>query len=273
VTLSGSPFESMRAGYDGVESVFGDRAELDTYREMLLEKSEAQARFIASRAGRGLAVEVACGNGRLLVALMRDGAIEGGLGIDLADSRLQFARSWVCDVGLDNLRFVAGDALEVPLDAAFDLALCITGAFGYFDAYVPQSGAQLLGKLHGALRPGGVLVLELYQPNAGIRLLEAAGGRVRTWIELPSSDPWRFYLSEVWRDGRVIVHEKTFVHRTNGTVDTGRSERMAVYTPEEIEAMLTAAGFADVELFDGWTQAPYAGGDVMVIRAQPKHGV
>lgn len=267
--MNSRPFESLRAAYEGVEAEFADREQLERYRQTLVEKSEPQVRFIESRASRcGAAVEVACGNGRLLLALKQRGAIGRGVGMDLADSRIEFARRWASELGVDALRFMTGDALDFSADEPFNLALCVTGAFGYFDAHVPGSSVRLLDRLSAALHPNGALILELYQQSSAIQHLEATGAdRLRVWHELPPTDPWRFYLSELWLDGRVIVHEKTFVHRTNGRIDTGRSERMAFFSPEELQAMLVGAGFAEVSLFEGWTDAPYAGGDVMVVHA------
>jgi SAM-dependent methyltransferase len=260
-----SAFESMRTAYEGVESAFAE-GELAAYRASALAKTMPQAAFLAERIAGSL-IEIGCGNGRLLIALRSVGAIESGLGIDIAQSRVDFARDWARDLGLDGLEFRAGDALELSLGTGYGAAACITGAFGYFDAYVPASGRRLLEKLRGSLAPAGSLILELYQHPAELTLLENAGGLARTWIELPPSDPWRFYLSETSLEGNVMVHRKTFVHRTDGTVDEGRCERLAIHAPADIRAWCHEAGFAEVELFEGWTRDAYCGGATMVVVA------
>jgi hypothetical protein len=109
--------------------------------------------------------------------------------------------------------------------------------------------------------------MELYQHPSVVRLIEVSGGVARSWSELPPSDPWRFYLSEVSLDDDVMVHNKTFVHRTQGTVDTGRSERMKIYPPQVVVDMCATAGFTEVALHEGWTDAPYAGGETLVVVA------
>jgi hypothetical protein len=99
-------------------------------------------------------------------------------------------------------------------------------------------------------------------------LLEATGGTAQVWRELPHEDPWRFYLSELTlRDG-VLTHRKTFIHRDDGRVDSGRTECLYLYTEREAEALVRDAGFCDVTCLDGWTAAPYAGGDVLVVLAR-----
>lgn len=195
--------------------------------------------------------------------------IDRGLGLDIAASRIDFARTWAADAGVDGLDFQTADALSYELEpASFQAAICITGAFGYFDAYAPGSAAQLLRRLHDALDFGGLLVLELYQHPVERRLLGAAGNEVRTWTELPQADPWQFYLSHLLLDGNVLIHHKTFIHRTENIVDEGRSERLALYATADIAAMVEAEGFTDVELREGWTKVRYADGPCLVVEAR-----
>ncbi len=268
---TGESFDALRSAYEGVESPagFDGPDDVAAYRRAALEKSAAEVRFVTDRlTQRGTAVEVACGNGRLLIALAEAGAIERGLGIDIATSRIAFARGWAGEAGLRSLEFAAGDALDHELGQGHALALCVTGAFGYFNAYVPGSGERLLARLRDALAPGGLLVLELYQHPLERELIAIAGGRLRLWHELPPGDPWRFYLSDITVEGDLMTHHKTFVHRSDGTIDDAREERITLYTPAQVGPMLAAAGYVDVALHDGWGDAPYDGGKFLVVTAR-----
>ncbi len=69
------------------------------------------------------------------------------------------------------------------------------------------------------------------------------------------------------KSGDVLTHEKTFVHRTNGTIDSGRNERLYLYTEERLAVLLADAGFGRVQAYEGWSREPYAGGEVMVVTA------
>src|SRR5262249_28791007 len=107
------------------------------------------------------------------------------------------------------------------------------------------------------------------------RLLEAAGGEVRTWKELPAADPWRFYLSALTLDPatQVLTHEKTFVHRTSGEVDSGRRERLLLYTPESISTLLRECGFGEIEVFGDWKGGePSEESEVLVVTAAAEPG-
>ena len=265
----------LARAYEGLErpEAFERPEARAAYRRELLERSAAQTAFLAERVGRGSRVlEVGTGNGRLLIDLARQGVAASGFGMDLAESRIQFAREWARDEGLAGLDFAAGDVLAMDLESsAYDLVVCITGAFAYFDAIAAGSADTLARRLSGALRPGGLLVLELYPHPEYRRILEAAGGSARLWQELPETDPWRFYLSELALDSEtgLLDHHKIFVHRTSGEVDSGRRERLRLYSAEELAALLERCGMTTVEVFEGWTDRPYSGGETMVVTAVP----
>ncbi len=260
--------DELRVAYEGLEGEFADAAERDRYRAAMLAKTAEQADFLTARLKQRTILEVGCGNGRLLIELARRGAVTRGLGVDLARSRVEFAAAWARELRLGSLAFEVADALEMPLAArGYDAIVCITGAFAYFEPLGPGVAAGLAARWAQALTPGGALVLELY-PHPELRpVLDAAGGSVRLWRELDDDDPWRFYLSDLRLEQGVLVHDKTFVHRTSGEIDAGRRERIRLYSEAEIRDLLLAAGFGEVSVYEGWSGTPYAGGPSMVLTA------
>lgn len=73
-----------------------------------------------------------------------------------------------------------------PGAAAFDAVAIMSQSFGYFD---PATNAALLGKVTAALRPGGRLILDLWNPafflpRQGQRTFELPAGRVRETTRL-----------------------------------------------------------------------------------------
>lgn len=265
---------ALSAAYEGLESPasFGDAEAVAAYRAAMLERSGPQAALIAPLLDAGADVlEVGCGNGRLLIELSRIGAIRGGRGIDLARSRIEFAQRWAADEGAIGLRFEAADVLALELaERSLGALLCITGAFAYFEPLAAGTGARLLRTWHGALAPGGLLVLELYPHPEYVTLLATTGGHARIWRELGPEDPWRFYLSDLALDpvSGILTHDKTFVHRSSGAIDEGRREQLMLYSSDQLGALLAGAGFVDVQLRDGWSDRAYDGGELMVVLAR-----
>jgi SAM-dependent methyltransferase len=268
-----SKSSELAAAYEGLEDPrsFPDASSLDRYRAGLLSRTGPQADFLAERIRpEARVLEIGCGNGRLLIELARRGAVEAGIGLDLAASRIEFARSWARSMGVDGLHFEVADVLEQGLPSGpFAAICCITGAFAYFEAAALGTAVELTRGITRALEPAGLLCLEIYPHPQHKRLLEASGGKVRIWSELPEDDPWQFYLSELSLDatGGVLTHEKTFVHRTDRRIDSGRHERLYLYTEETLMELLLDAGFETVRAYEGWSAEPYAGGEVMVVTA------
>jgi SAM-dependent methyltransferase len=96
-------------------------------------------------------LEIGCGTGYVLEALVRDCGLEA-TGSELFAEGLEFARSRVPSAGFAEL-----DARSMPYEEAFDLA----GAFDVIEHIDDDVG--VLRGLHRALRPGGVLLLTVPQ--------------------------------------------------------------------------------------------------------------
>jgi SAM-dependent methyltransferase len=264
------PYADVLLAYEGVESLerFAPD-ELRAYRDELAARTARQASFLAQRLAPGARVlELGSGNGRLLVALAGAGAIGEGIGLEVARSRVDFARAWAADEGLEHVRFEVADVLGGAFEGTFDAAVCITGTYAYFEAMRAGAAAELLRRAHDALRPGGLLVLELYPHPEWRRLLAATGSdELRLWQELAPGDPWRFYLSHLLYDPqrRILSHRKTFVHRVTGEVDATRQEHLRLYDAGELDAELRAAGFDGVTAWRDWTGEPYRDGDELLV--------
>jgi len=111
-----------------------------------------------------------CNNGRELLSLVRLGAA-GGVGVDLAAGNLDDARRLARAAGLlESVRFVHGNALELPDDLGrFQLAVLTVGALGWLPRLEP-----LFGGIAARLDPGGRLVI--YEMHPILDMFEAASG-------------------------------------------------------------------------------------------------
>lgn len=111
------------------------------------ERVVGACRTVAPGARRVL--DLGCGSGELLRAL----APEAGWGVDLDVNAIREAQA----AGGEGLRFSAGDARDVPVEAAWDLAVCLgsTHAFGEGSDALPAAVDAMVGHV----RPGGWVVL------------------------------------------------------------------------------------------------------------------
>ena len=252
------------SGYEGVEafSNFPDNAARNRYRVHVLEKSLKQAHFIGEQIGQDLDVFEACtGNGRLGFALIQEEIASFCLGIDIAESRIAFARQWAKDLDCQSIRFEQADLLTHHPERQFDLVLCVTGAFGYFDAIQPGTAALALRSLAEHCKKGGYLVLELYNhPSLKKRCLQSPDRLVREWNRLPPDDPFEYHLHEFHLDPTIalLTHHKIFIHRHPRMPDM-RSEVLRLYEPEELRDLLTESDFEIESIFPGWDSMDRSG--------------
>ena len=248
-----------KKAYDGVEdlSYFQSEEEIERHRQGLLEKTISQRAFIQREIGfRENVLEIGCGNGRLLIELMRTGLIKTGLGLDISPSRIKFAEAWAKTEGLTvGLSFLADDFFEFGPREKFDLIFCLTGTFGYFVCSRLQGDVEALRRTKNLLAQGGKLVVELYHHPELVQAYYRGETEFRTWKELPPSDPFSFTLQKktyLQRDGGLIVHhEKRFIHRVSGQVDV-REEYLRLYRPTEFQAVVDWAGLRTEKAFSDW---------------------
>ena len=77
------------------------------------------------------------------------------VGIDMSAGMLEVARANTQSAtGNPYIQFVRGNALQMPFNSSFDLAVCF-GAFGHI---LPQDSPRLIRQITGALKPGGKFV-------------------------------------------------------------------------------------------------------------------
>jgi SAM-dependent methyltransferase len=115
-------------------------------------------------------LQVCCNNGRELLSVVRLGAA-GGVGVDLAEGNLAQGRRLAETAGLsDRVRFVQGDALDLPDGLGrFQLAFITVGALGWLPRLQP-----LFDGIADRLDEGGRLFL--YEMHPILDLFEAETG-------------------------------------------------------------------------------------------------
>lgn len=124
----------------------------------------------AARCGSPI-LELACGTGRVLLPLAREGYQVTG--IDVSPAMLELARRKVEAEDLaDRVTVVEQDMRELALPGRFALAFVAVNSFMHLLNTEDQLAA--LDRIREHLKPGGLLLLDLFNPDLG-RLLEFRG--------------------------------------------------------------------------------------------------
>jgi SAM-dependent methyltransferase len=169
-------------------------------------------------------LDVGCGTGQCSIEAAQQVGVGSGqvLGVDLSEAMLEVARDRASGAGLTNVTFTQADAQVHPFTPqSFDTAIGRTSAMFFGD---PAEG---FANLFAALRPGGRLVLLVWQPLERNEWLRAILGAMAAGRDLPGPPP-------------------------------GAPGPFALSQPARVRELLGRAGFARTEL-QGLEQPMYFG--------------
>jgi SAM-dependent methyltransferase len=202
---------------------------LDTVPETQTEVELAFLRRVLPGAGFRRVLDIGCGNGRHASGLAASG--RDVIGIDVSHRALTRALS----TG-SRARFVRADLRALPVRGPADAAIIMWQSFGTFD---DRTNAEILRSLHGILRPGGRLVLDIYDR----RFFESRLGQRRSV-----------------RNGTRVTERKSMagnrLHvelRYDGSDTIDRFD-WRVYSPDEIMKEVQDAGFSTVHCCAGFDE-------------------
>lgn len=215
---------------------------LDLYVHRNASEARSVADLIAARlpdVRGGLTLDLGCGAGRHLPFL---GERQTTIGLDLSPWLLGVARERHPASPL-----ARGDMRTLPfLNASFTLVVSLFTSFGYFRE--DEENHQVLEEVARVTAPGGWLVLDFLNASHTRRtLVPSERTRVGTqWVQ----------------QTRRISDTGHFVTKTIRLEASGREfiERVRLFEPDELSAMLTVAGFEVADLYGDygggmWTPA------------------
>lgn len=190
-------------------------------------------------AGRRV-LDLACGPGRHVPPLAdRRARI---VGLDLSGPLLRRARATLGG----GARLVRGDMRALPFrGGAFDLVVNLFTSFGYFST--DDAHTVALAEMHRVLRPGGHLVLDYFNAEHVTATLVPAERR-------QAGEQTVDIRRRITDDGRYVVKEMHLVDE-----DRTYLERVRLFTPDDLTAMLCGLGFAVQARLGDYGGAPLGG--------------
>jgi SAM-dependent methyltransferase len=226
-----------------------DGPEIDYYRRFIEKNGEP-------------ALDVGCGNGRLLLPWVRTGLDVDGC--DISPDMIHLCRERAEREHLAPTLFVQAMHELSPPRRYRTIVVC--GAFGLGSTHLQD--LESLRRFHRYLQPGGRLLLDIEVPYSDDRRWQywLKGGRLHLpeeWGPRPPSrrgsdgaDYWLSarvvdfdrleqcfdyeMLAEMWRDGQKVAEEK-------------HGLTMRLYFRDEVALMLAHVGFSDVQVRGNYT--------------------
>jgi SAM-dependent methyltransferase len=232
------------------------RADVNFYRRLAADRMAF---------GPGPIADLACGTGRLLLPLLRDGHTV--VGLDRSRSMLEAAARRLARLSPARRRralLVRGDLGAFSFQRRFVLAVC---AFHSIQHLVTD--AELLGFLRAvarSLRPGGWLALDVLPPDP-VWVTTDQRRRARTIFRHPVTRERFVYTTDRSYDSvRRALHMRLYYQRLDGRGRSVGPERVVRLChrqlwPADVKRLLARAGFRLIGAFADFAGSPLPDGD------------
>ena len=209
----------------------------------------------AAKASGGPVLEMACGTGRVLLALRRAGLDAEGL--DFSPAMIGRLKDKAAKEGLA-VRTETADMRDFEMVRCYRLAFCAFNGFAHCETIADQLDCLRAGRRH--LEPGGALVLHMSYPGPSywsetseepvleLEVLQSDGGRLQMWDSRRKDPVLQRQRSSMEIRELDAAGKTRSVHRSSTT-------QRWVYR-FELELLFAAAGFARWEFFGGFEGRP-----------------
>jgi len=192
---------------------------------------------------RGRVLDLACGPGRHAIELAKRGFQVAG--VDRSPFLLSKAKELARAADVE-VEWIEQDMRSFERPGAFDLAINMFTAFGYFDD--KSEDLLVLRRLHDGLVPGGTLVMDLVGKEWLARHFEP------TWSTKTEDGSLLIDRREIFDDWTRIRNE--WILLSGGEVQSFEFHH-TVYSGQELRDRLEHAGFERVGLFGDLGGSPY----------------
>ena len=202
-------------------------------------------------------LELACGSGRLLVPLAREGykltGVDNSAGmLKLAQLALEQAEvAAQCTLVHENMS-------NLHLGEKFRLAFIALGSFGH--VYTRKEQRQTLAAVHGHLTPGGRFILDI--SNADVRYMEQLSGQMLhqgTWKHEDGAQLSHFVSPASARTKHLLELTHFYEEHLQGEAvrRTVTTTHLYLFGRNEVELLLEEAGFGITDVYGDYELSPF----------------
>ncbi|HEY6409686.1 MAG TPA: class I SAM-dependent methyltransferase [Ktedonobacteraceae bacterium] len=205
----------------------------------------------------GPLLELACGSGRLLIPLAREGYTITG--VDTSEKMLTLARERLQEASLSSrVTLVQQDMSTLELSQKFSLAFVALGSFAHLITRKAQQ--QALAAIRKQLTTGGTFIIDI--SNADARYMESLSGQVLhqgTW-QCGDGTLLTHLVSPASSQTKHLLELTHFYdqHRQGGQVSrTVITTHIYLFERVEMELLLEQAGFVVKDVYGDHEPGPF----------------
>lgn len=234
---------------DGSE-VYGDAVLYDA--EDKQSQNDLPFYLAAARKARGPVLELACGTGRLSLALARAGVDVTGL--DVSAPMLALARKKAAAEGL-KAALVRGDARSFRLKRKFKLIFI---PFNSMQHLADRAGLErFFASVRAHLAPGGRFVLDVFNPHPGY-LVRDTEELLPVFCYQDPRGKEQILVEEQYSYDRAAQVSRITWHYTRGRKRfASRKLNMRCFFPQELDALLHYNGFKTLQKYGDFDLSPF----------------
>ena len=166
-------------------------------------------------------------------------------GIDYSPASIAYAEEQAAQQGLA-ITYIHADIREAAYGSSYDAVMLI---FGEFNIFKPKDMGIILPKIHAALKPGGILILEPHTFD----IIEKMGQSPPSWHAsesgLFSPSPHIILTENFWdAEKKATTIRHYVIEATHGNV-IRYAQSFQAYTNDEYKRLLTDFGFDDIQIY------------------------
>ena len=204
-----------------------------------------------SRRADGPILELACGTGRILIPLARQG--HQVVGIDLSEAMLAEARRKVEAQKLD-AEWVQGDIRDFDLDTKFGLIYLPNNTLCHLLDHEAFAACMTCVKRH--LLPAGRFIVDVFIPSPEL-LVDKAGERF-PFGDYTDPDGHRIDVTHSYTyEHHTQIKRITTYHQIDDAEAVAGTLDMRMYYPQELDLLFEHNGFAIDAKFGGYDRSPF----------------
>jgi SAM-dependent methyltransferase len=248
----------------GTEEHYVDAALYDyEYRRRRADVNHYRA-LAKEHARKGIVLELACGSGRVLGPLVRDG--HRAIGVDLSAAMLQRAAARLERLSAarrERVLLVRADMRRYAFGTTFPLILCPFNAFQHL--YTRTDVEAFLASVAAHLAPDGRLAFDVLNPDLAWLTRDPHKRWARTKFHHPETGELLEYsTNQTYDPVTQIVYMRIYYESLDEKAKGKRTKVVRLshrqFFPSELEALLAANGFAIDERWGGFDRQPFRGG-------------
>lgn len=205
-----------------------------------------------ARQSGGPVLEVACGTGRLTLPIARDGVDITGL--DVSRPMLEQARRNAASAGL-SIEWMEQDCRAMCVDKTFALIFSATNAMQHLPD--TESANRFLRSARRLLRPGGQLILDVFNPAPAKLARPGTVRYVQKTITTPTGETIQVEAASEYHSATQVLSFQLFYIQSGRTLRTKRVN-MRCFFPEELLSLCRTNGFEIVTRFGNYDESTFA---------------